>query len=1018
MTTPFHFARVLRCTLLLAASALLLLSSARAQSAGGAISGRVFNPATGEYVRNAEVRLQGSDRLVYSGDGGVFRLDNVPAGEATVGVTYTGYEPATVRVPVLAGQTATRDVELSVAGGSTVTLGQFLVSAEREGNAKAIMAQKRNMNVSTSVAADIFGDVAEGNVGEFLKFLPGVDLEYVDAETRGPRLGGLDPQYFGVTMDGQKLASADAFASYGSMINGSAGGAVRSTGFEQLSITSIESIEISRTSSADMDADAPAGTINLKTKRAFDRKGRRIDWQVSLSGNSDEFTFRKTYGPGDTKHHLVRPNFTLDYSDVFLGQKLGVRLGLSQSKVLYEQQYVTHTYNRTTVPADSRPTVLTAIAFTDGPKFVDRSTASLTADFKATSRLVLSLTTMFNAYDGATFTRALTFTAGTNNTAAATGRQNVLGDGLTDIRTNGLATNTSRTLAYGGQNFDKLTNTITFAPKFEYQLGKLTVDGAATYSRSKNDYEGLVRGTARLEAIGPLVADFRATRPSSDSAEWTIVQTGGADWSNLASFTNPRLSSEDGRFALVEIYQGEANARYTLPWRAPTFVKFGGKVNEEYRKSENRTVYNSYAYVGPGGGTTGSFAAFPSPRAFSTRFGNISALTIANMPTMVNRTVLGALFREHPEYFVNNATAENYYTAYYANKRDFKQTISAAYGMANTRLGPVQLQGGLRWERTATDSKEFDPLTAAQVAAAGFPINAATRRATTIPGLDYQFGSQPRVTRHGEYDKLFPSLSARYVIRPDLHAQIGYSYAISRPPIDALSGVWSVNDQALVVTAPNPNLKPELSDNYVARLAYYFEPAGSLTLLVQQNEISHLRTTRRFTAAEFGYEDDPAFAGYSFESFDNSNQLYRYRNLELGYNQQLAFLPGPFRGTSANLSYTRSFANQWRPGVVPHKVTGGFGWSYRRANLRVGAVWMDDTPFTTVFGRTLRHNIKFDVSGGLRLTARTSMFFQGRNVLNAPQVIYEGNPVNNVPPVLWRYGNYGTSWVFGLKGNF
>ncbi|MBI4622258.1 MAG: hypothetical protein HY736_03425 [Verrucomicrobia bacterium] len=86
------------------------------------------------------------------------------------------------------------------------------------------------MNVTTSVAFAVYGDVADGNVGEFLKFLPGVDLEYVDAETRGPRLGGLDPQYAGVTLDGSKLASADAFASYNGMINGGTGDAVRSVG--------------------------------------------------------------------------------------------------------------------------------------------------------------------------------------------------------------------------------------------------------------------------------------------------------------------------------------------------------------------------------------------------------------------------------------------------------------------------------------------------------------------------------------------------------------------------------------------------------------------------------------------------------------------------------------------------------------------------------------------------------------------------------------------------------------------
>jgi iron complex outermembrane receptor protein len=148
-----------------------------------------------------------------------------------------------------------------------VTLQAFTVATEREGNAKAIMDQRRNMDITTSVSSDIFGDVTDGNVGEFLKYLPGVDLDYVESEARGPRLGGMDSQYVGVSFDGQRTASADA---------NRGGDASRATSFEGFSITAIESIEISRTTSAESDADSPAGTINMKTKRAFDRKGRRV----------------------------------------------------------------------------------------------------------------------------------------------------------------------------------------------------------------------------------------------------------------------------------------------------------------------------------------------------------------------------------------------------------------------------------------------------------------------------------------------------------------------------------------------------------------------------------------------------------------------------------------------------------------------------------------------------------------------------------------------------------------------
>jgi hypothetical protein len=195
-----------------------LLPAVFAQSAAtGRVVGRVFNPGTGEYVRNAEIRVQGTQNTVYSEEGGVYQLDNVPAGSATLEVAFSGYQTARAAVTVTAGAAVTRDFELvstlpKPAGKDEVVLiSKFVVTTEREGNAKAIMEQRRNMNISTSVAADSFGDGSEGNVGEFLKFLPGVDVEYVDGVSRGPRIGGLDQSYVGVTMDGASIASADAF---------------------------------------------------------------------------------------------------------------------------------------------------------------------------------------------------------------------------------------------------------------------------------------------------------------------------------------------------------------------------------------------------------------------------------------------------------------------------------------------------------------------------------------------------------------------------------------------------------------------------------------------------------------------------------------------------------------------------------------------------------------------------------------------------------------------------------------
>jgi hypothetical protein len=111
----------------LALYALPLLAPAQTASTG-TITGRVLNPATNEYVRNAEVRVEGTNVVASTEDGGYYRLHNVPAGSATVVVTFPGAEAATATIAVSAGQTATRDFEVVAAGSRRTGAGDHRFS--------------------------------------------------------------------------------------------------------------------------------------------------------------------------------------------------------------------------------------------------------------------------------------------------------------------------------------------------------------------------------------------------------------------------------------------------------------------------------------------------------------------------------------------------------------------------------------------------------------------------------------------------------------------------------------------------------------------------------------------------------------------------------------------------------------------------------------------------------------------------------------------------------------------------
>ncbi|WP_414660069.1 TonB-dependent receptor domain-containing protein [Horticoccus sp. 23ND18S-11] len=1014
--------------LLLAAGSLLFsVLTAQAQTTGN-IQGRIYNPLTRQYVRNAEVRLEGTERIVATESDGSFAFPNVPAGTAAITVIYTGYKTAREAFTVTAGQTATREINLvsSLAGlekeGDTIQLEAFTVSSEREGNSKAIMEQKRNMNVTTSVASDIFGDVTDGNVGEFLKYLPGVDVDYVESETRGPRLGGMDAQYTAVSFDGVRLASADANRT---------GDLGRATSFEAFSISSIESIEIHRTTSSDMDADAPAGTINMKTRRAFDRKGRRIGYNTSLNLNSEEFHLRKTFGPAANQEYKARLNYSFEYSDVFLTGSGSPRLGIVASinhVDSYTEQYRHNiTYNKTPTAADPRPMVTTALNFKDGAKNIGKDTYTLTADFRATSRLVLSSTLIYNYALGQFFNREVTFNSALNNANVNLGRGTVLGDGVTDVRTDARV-DASRSSALAGGSASKITNTVTFAPRFEYKLDSWVIDGGGAYSRSFNNYEALEKGHTANDPVNNITSGFVATRPGITSHEWTIQQTSGADWFDLANRVNPRMGNE-GRYARTELYTGELNARWATPLRRfPTAIKFGGKWTEESRKNGNETPYYNYLYNGPGGGNAGSWAVFaPNPNSWDT--GTTNILTTKNAAGQVlsiprpDSNKIADLFNQHPELFVNVANPDAYYNAFIGNRRNVVQTVAAGYGMADIKVSSkVSVRTGLRWEQTENNSRDFDPKTPSEVVAAGYPVSTAGRP-TTIQGYEYQYFTNPLVTHIAKYDNFFPMIAVKYNFTRSLQFHAGFNKAISRPPVDSISGAWLINETTHVVTSPNPNLLPEYSKNYSARLAYYFEPAGQFSLTASQNTIRNLRETRRGTADEFGLGDDPEYGSYEFQSPFNVASPRRFRSLEVAYNQTLPFRAEALRGISIQTAYTRSYADSRRGGLLPHRFTSSLGYSYKRFRGRAGVVWRDNTDdgsATTDYGRYRRHDAKLDLGGEFRLTAWASLFFQGRNVFNDGQTWMEG-PSTNVQgqgAAIRVYENYGANWNFGFKGTF
>ncbi|MFM9080922.1 MAG: carboxypeptidase regulatory-like domain-containing protein [Opitutaceae bacterium] len=174
----------------------------------GAIEGRVFNRATGANLELARVTVEGTALEAFTDAAGQFRLGGVPAGERRVRIFYTGLGASTHPVTIPPDATLAREFALgggTGAPGAPVRLAEFVVGDSREmsGTAIAINEQRFAPNLRSVVSVDEFGDSPDGNVAEFLKFLPGVNVN----SAREVSINGVPSANVPVTIGGFSVAS-------------------------------------------------------------------------------------------------------------------------------------------------------------------------------------------------------------------------------------------------------------------------------------------------------------------------------------------------------------------------------------------------------------------------------------------------------------------------------------------------------------------------------------------------------------------------------------------------------------------------------------------------------------------------------------------------------------------------------------------------------------------------------------------------------------------------------------------
>ncbi len=184
-------------------------------SATGSVSGRGQSEVTGRYLGNVRGTVKGTALTAFTDNSGTFRLTQVPSDQVTLETFYFGLDSQQVTLDVAPGQALEQNVSLTSRAAvgdkpGVVKLDPFVLTSSKltEGEALATNEQRFAPNIKNVVSTDAFGDVAEGNIAEFMRSRPGVTVGYEDEMPTSVSIRGFGGNMTNVMSDGATTANS------------------------------------------------------------------------------------------------------------------------------------------------------------------------------------------------------------------------------------------------------------------------------------------------------------------------------------------------------------------------------------------------------------------------------------------------------------------------------------------------------------------------------------------------------------------------------------------------------------------------------------------------------------------------------------------------------------------------------------------------------------------------------------------------------------------------------------------
>ena len=215
-----------------------------------ALKGRILDetnqPLPGATISIAEIKTGTSSDF-----NGYYQLVNLPKGKHILKISFIGYSTLKKEVTI---QNTLQLMNFNLVPQTNKLDEIIVVGSITRGQAKALNQQKNKQNITNIISADQVGKFPDANIGDALKRVPGIAMQNDQGEARDIIIRGLAPQLNSVTLNGDRIPSAE--------------GDNRRVQMDLIPSDMIQTIEVNKVVTPDIEGDAIGGSVNLITRSA------------------------------------------------------------------------------------------------------------------------------------------------------------------------------------------------------------------------------------------------------------------------------------------------------------------------------------------------------------------------------------------------------------------------------------------------------------------------------------------------------------------------------------------------------------------------------------------------------------------------------------------------------------------------------------------------------------------------------------------------------------------------------